>query len=375
MVFLDRPAESLDELFDREREVAQLASAVKDRAAVLVVGFRRAGKTSLVKAATGGGPRVYIDVRAFEDRGYVTYDDFLTLLSKSLAPLLPRYKRLGELLKGVRGVNVAGVGVEFERGREAPRFVELLEALDRLGEERGERVVLILDEAQELAKMRGRTLLPVLAYAYDNLRHLSIVYTGSKVGLLARFLRLSDPESPLFGRYLERIEVAPFSRDLSLRYLEEGFAAAGVKVENKILEEAVDVFDGIVGWLAHFGLRALRSPQTAVQETLSYAVQVAESEFCRFVEYMGSQRYVYVVKLAAHGARWSEVKRYLAAVEGRRITDAEVTKLLKNLVDYGFLEKRGDLYAVADPVLRRAAAELKCRTTRAPWTSALTPPC
>ncbi|MEZ0319499.1 MAG: hypothetical protein ABWK05_05865 [Pyrobaculum sp.] len=116
-----------------------------------------------------------------------------------------------------------------------------------------------------------------------------------------------------------------------------------------------------MGWLSYFGLRALRSPQTAVQEALSYAVRVAEAEFCRFVEYTGSQRYVHVVKIAAHGARWSEVKRYLAAVEGRSVTDVEVTKLLKNLVDYGFLEKRGDLYVVADPVLRRAAAELRCR--------------
>lgn len=245
MVFLDRPAESVEELFDREREVAQLTSAARDRAAVLVVGFRRVGKTSLVKAATSKSLRVYVDVRAFEDRGYVTYDDFLSLLSKSLAPLLPRYKRLGELLKSVRGVSVAGISVEFERGRNAPRLAELLEALDRLGEERGERVVLILDEAQELAKMRGRTILPVLAYAYDNLRHLSIVYTG--LGLLSRFLRLGDPESPLFGRYLERIEVAPFSRDLSLRYLEEGFAAAGAKIEREMLEEAVEVFDGLWG--------------------------------------------------------------------------------------------------------------------------------
>ena len=63
---------------------------------------------------------------------------------------------------------------------------------------------------------------------------------------------------------------------------------------------------------------------------------------------------------AAGGARWSDVKRLLQAEEGRPISDSEVTKLLRNLVDYGFLEKRGELYAVPDPVLRRSLRDIQC---------------
>lgn len=360
-MFLERPAETLEELFDREREVSELLSAVKNRAAVLVVGMRRVGKTSIIKAATRDALRIYVDVRAFEDKGHIAYDDFLALFSKALSSITPLYRRAVELLKSVKGVSAAGARVEFERGGKAPRLADLLEALDRLGEERGEKVLLILDEAQELVKMRGRSLLPVLAYAYDNLRHLTVVYSGSKAGLLNRFLKLDEPESPLFGRYLERIDVGPFTREASLKYLEEGFAAAGASVERRLLEEAVDVFDGVVGWLAYFGLKALRNPDNALQEALAYAMRMAESEFCKFVKYAGSPRYVHVLKLAAKGARWSEVKRFLTAAEGREVTDGEVTKLLRNLVDYGFLEKRGELYVVADPVLRRAAPGIKCR--------------
>jgi AAA+ ATPase superfamily predicted ATPase len=62
----------------------------------------------------------------------------------------------------------------------------------------------------------------------------------------------------------------------------------------------------------------------------------------------------------AGGARWSDVKRLLQAEKGRPISDSEVTKLLRNLVDYGFLEKRGELYAVPAPVLRRALRDIQC---------------
>ncbi len=360
-MFMDRPAERPGELFDREGELGALLRALRDRAAVLVVGMRRVGKTSLLRAATHGMSRAYVDARALEERRHVSYADLLEALRGALREVLPLHRRLGELLATVRGVQVAGVEVRFQQGRGAPRLVDLLEALDRWGEERGERAVLVLDEAQELVKLRGRDILPALAYAYDNLRHLTIVYSGSKAGLLHRFLRLDDPESPLFGRYMERIDVAPFPRELAVRYLEEGFAAAGTRPDRRLIEDAVEALDGVVGWLAHFGLRALSRPDTALEETLHHAERLAASEFCHFVEAMGTHRYIHVARLMATGARWSDVKRYLTALEGRPITDGEVTKLVRNLVDYGFAEKKGDVYTLADPALRRVLPRIKCR--------------
>jgi len=54
------------------------------------------------------------------------------------------------------------------------------------------------------------------------------------------------------------------------------------------------------------------------------------------------------------------VRRFLQAEEGRPISDSEVTKLLRNLVDYGFLEKQGDRYIILDPILRAAIQNIQC---------------
>ncbi|MEM1621070.1 MAG: hypothetical protein QW536_03780 [Metallosphaera sp.] len=44
--------------------------------------------------------------------------------------------------------------------------------------------MVVIDEAQELRKVRGVNLLPSLAYAYDNLRNVKFILGGSEMGLL-----------------------------------------------------------------------------------------------------------------------------------------------------------------------------------------------
>jgi len=83
MLFLDRPAEKPEELFDREEELEQLRRAVESRRLTLVVGMRRVGKTSVVKAGTYGMARIYIDARAFEERPYISYGDCWRLCVES----------------------------------------------------------------------------------------------------------------------------------------------------------------------------------------------------------------------------------------------------------------------------------------------------
>ncbi|BDR93403.1 hypothetical protein [Vulcanisaeta souniana] len=50
-----------------------------------MIGFRRVGKTSLVKAATKDMVRIYIDARRLEGMSYITIRNFLNELAKSLS--------------------------------------------------------------------------------------------------------------------------------------------------------------------------------------------------------------------------------------------------------------------------------------------------
>ena len=364
MPFFDRPVEKPEELFDREEELGALRRAVNSYAITVVVGFRRVGKTSLIKAATHGMPRIYVDVRKFESFQYMTYDMFLDELRKSVVSFLSFDKRVLDYIKAVKGVRVFGIELEFSYGRARPLLTSILEALDSWARDRGTRLVVVIDEAQELTKLRGYNIIPAIAYAYDNLRNISFVFAGSKIGLLYKFLKVQDPASPLYGRYMERIELKPLSREKAVEFLRKGLEEYGIKVSEEFLERAVEKLNGIIGWLSYLGLRVVGKGNASlhtIDEVLEEASKIAISEFCNFVNAMGSKRYIEIVKaVGSEGATWSEVKRYLELKLGTKIYDSELARLLKNLIDNGFVEKRDNTYTIPDPILRYATKAIRC---------------
>ncbi|MCS4540959.1 MAG: transposase [Euryarchaeota archaeon] len=53
-------------------------------------------------------------------------------------------------------------------------------------------------------------------------------------------------------------------------------------------------------------------------------------------------------------AKWSEIKNYLEAKEGRTLTVHVLANLLRNFVNSGFIEKENDFYYISDPILTQA---------------------
>ncbi len=332
-------------------------------AITVVVGVRRVGKTSLVKASTHDLPRIYLDVRKFEESRYITYGMFLEELRKALNVFASMDRKIVEHLKAVKGLKILGVEVEFSLDRSRPLLTSILESLDRWAGDRGEKLVIVIDEAQELIRMRGYSILPAIAYAYDNLRNISFIFAGSKIGLLYRFLRVEDPSSPLYGRYMERVELKPLDKEKSMEFLRKGFEEHGIRVEETFIEEAVEKLDGVIGWLSYLGLKVVSRgvSRTIIDDVVEEASKIVANEFCKFVDAMGSKRYVEIIRaINREGATWSEIRRYLEIRLGTKIYDSELARLLRNLIDNGFIEKRDDLYIIPDPILRQASRNILC---------------
>ncbi len=355
MYFDPRPKTSRGDLFDREAEV----EAVKALRApiTLVLGLRRSGKSSviLVAASELSHPVVYIDARKFEAEPYLTFKHVSEALGEALAQPMRRFPKLGDYLKHIKGISVAGFEVKIS-WRERGSLAEILEALNRWADDTGKKAVVVIDEAQELVKLRGYDLLKLLAYSYDNLRNVHFIMSGSKMGLLKKFLKLEDAESPLYGRYMEAVELRPFTLDEAEAFLEEGCRQYGVDPPDA--ERVYRAVGGLPGWLTYFGYTyvSVRNEEESIRRTISYAVELIRQEFAHFLEgrWAAERRYQVIMEAAAECAAWSELKRAVEAAEGRHINDAEITRLVRNLVDYGFLEKRGDVYCPPDPLISTA---------------------
>jgi len=362
MLFDERPKERLRDFYDREEELKSLYELIKScKPLILVLGLRRTGKTSLVKVALNevNIPYILVDCRVFEERIAITSRDFIRAFERSLNYLTKKRNKIMNYLRIIKGVSITGLRVEFRwNSRERVSLVEVLEALNQYGEDEDRCVVVALDEAQELSKLRGINVLSILGYAYDNLKRISFILTGSKIGLLYRFMRVDDPTSPIYGRVRYEVFLKNFSKEKSLDFLKRGFEQAGMKVESRILEEAVDKLDGVVGWLTYFGTLSLRygASSKTIKRTLEEGSKLALQELKNFLKLrpIAEARYKLILKrIAQEECSWRDIKSYIEMKLGM-ISDSNLALLLKQLLDVGFIEKRGRTYAIADPILRYA---------------------
>lgn len=365
--FDERPKRSREDLYGREGELSSLLGGI-DRGTplILLLGLRRTGKTSLLLTALSEleHPSLYLDFRVLEEKVSASPEDLYRLLKEGMSGAMGKERTLVDYLRGVKGVKIAGMEIDFGwRGEERVSLVSLLRTLEDWAARRGKRFVLALDEAQELRKLKGLRFLPVLAYAYDHLPHLTFILSGSQMGLLHRFLRLEDPSSPLYGRPCLEIRLDNFPKEKALEFLRKGFEQAGKEVPENLLRYAVERLDGIPGWLTYFGVEALRRgarPQT-VETVMEKGGRLVREELEKFLRERGvaRRRYVLILKRLAEGkGRWGEIKNYVESKEGRTLSDRILAHLLQNLLDGGLVLKREEEYFLPDPVLARAVRDL-----------------
>lgn len=340
MYFDPEPKRRKDDFFNMEREMESFLRALSSSKLIIVTGLRRYGKTSLILTGLNeaGVDYVFLDCRLLPS-GVISVGDLMTLLEEELG----KKSWAGKLLERVEGIRIGDFGIRFRRVKRET-LIEVIRML--------EGKVLVIDEAQELRRSNLR-FDSILAYAFDHL-DLRIVVSGSSVGTLYGFLGIDDPSSPLFGRPYVEIKVRKLERREAEEFLSRGFEMEGMKVPERVLEEAVERFGGIIGWLTHFGFSMARGGKS-MEEIFEDASKLAarEVENALLLYGIARPRYVEALKVVAtlHRARWSDVKRGIEAKLGK-IPNNTLSAILRNLVNLGFMDKEGEFYSIADPVLR-----------------------
>ena len=132
---------------------------------ILVLGIRRIGKTSLLKSFLENWNGIYVDLRGVSTLSLL-YERISDGLSNSIG-------KLKKVLMGIRGIRIYGLEVELKwRGLDSISITGLLEELNR----KGEKLVLIFDEAQEVRGPLSTKIKPAIAYTYDHLENITRKY-------------------------------------------------------------------------------------------------------------------------------------------------------------------------------------------------------
>jgi AAA+ ATPase superfamily predicted ATPase len=357
MLFDPRPKERREDLFDREKEIEELKESISRQPMTLLLGIRRIGKTSVLKVALNelNAPYLYLDLRSLEDYSRAS---LYRLLSEAFSGILPKWKRLKEFLKNVKGVSVYGFSVEFDWKEKSLSLSEILGTLNRFAVETEKGFMAVaFDEAQIFRSFSGGKgridFGRILVYAYDNLSNLRLILTGSEAGLLFDALKLEDPSSPLYGRYVKIIRLERFDGEKSIDFLRKGFEELKIDVDEEMLHEVCKRVDGIAGWLTYFGCSFYESRKTGkevLDEVTERALKLVKEELEKV--FGKSRYYQLVLKAVSIGMdSWSGIKKAVEAWLGKPLHNAQISRIIENLIDLGLLEKAGDRYLIPDPLV------------------------
>jgi len=248
---------ALDDAFtDREDDVRELASDMRNGQNVLVYAPRRYGKSSLVLRAAQ---------EAMRRRALVGYCDLMKTPTKErLAAALAKtiyadiaslagqaFERAADLFRGLRVVPTMEVDpidgtlrFTFQAGRRKgdidDTIERLLELLGELAEERKRRVVIVFDEFQEILAL-DRQFPNLLRAVFQAQPEVSHVYLGSKRHLLERIF--NDRNEP-FWRSAKQLEIGLIAPAKFARFVRERFEATGKRVTDDALARLLAITRG-----------------------------------------------------------------------------------------------------------------------------------
>ncbi|MFP3310775.1 MAG: ATP-binding protein [Caldivirga sp.] len=362
MLFDTRPKTERKDFFDREKEIEELKDVILHKDFGAVLGIRRIGKTSLVKVTLNelhDYVTLTINLGRLGSKKSYPMESFSRLFLEGAMEVLRKYtfagrvskiiaNRLGVNPEDILELNWAKVGVKL-REFKTEDVNEVIRALNSIAKDNKKELVVFIDEVQNVKKVKGFDIGSFLHDIYEWCENTIVIVSGSFIGVAEEVLNQVEEERPFYGRRFFRIKLERFDENKSREFLRRGFEEEGVKVDEKIIDEAVKLFDGIPGWLALFGrsysYSVKHSHPIDVKVVVKEAAKQVSKEFTRFLINSNSpKRYAEIIlSLSRLGNRASltEIRDVMNSLYRENIGDSRLYELLDTLVSYGFVLKTG----------------------------------
>jgi uncharacterized protein len=279
------------DLVDRQEEIATCVRTVQNRERLFLIGPRRYGKTSILKAASetlhGQGAIVF----RYSAEAYPTIEMLVSRLVADATEKLAggrekaseKVRKFFARLRPEVTFNLterswsATLGVSSGTPHEQTQLlVDGLAGVERLAAEASAPVGIMLDEFQHLIELGGRSAEGQLRSAVQQHASLGYIFAGSKTRML---IEMTTEASRPFYRLGERLFVGPVPRGDFHNFLHHGFVRAGLKVGEGALEAVLDLAEEVpynVQMLAHACWHELALGRRGATLTVAVVRQVLE---------------------------------------------------------------------------------------------------
>jgi len=244
---------ALDEAFtDRRRELKELMADARNGQNVVLFAPRRFGKSSLVRQVATRLVRAHILVAQVDLMRTPSKERLAEALARTIhEDVASRLFRTRERLRVFAGLRLTptvtldpidgSVSFTFAPGAE-PADVDatlerLLELPAQLAAERGRRVVLILDEFQEITDI-DPDLPGLMRSIFQEQRDVSHIYLGSRRHMMERIF--NDENEP-FWRSAKQMELGPIPAKDFAGYIAEQFERTGRRCAPETIDQVLRI--------------------------------------------------------------------------------------------------------------------------------------
>ncbi|WP_297421176.1 ATP-binding protein [Thermococcus sp.] len=354
-MFEVRPITDEKNLYGRRHKEAlkQLKENVEERTFTAILGPRRVGKTSIIRVFLNKYKYryIYYDLSPFMGKQGISYTELTPAIMNIEVKELSYHAQLnlGLVRLDVKPEN----GVQFQNA-----LINLFRELNA----KYDTLLVIIDEAQVMPRIRGINMPGLLQLISNTMDNTTVIMTGSMPGLLEKILSPSASQ-PMFARYVDRIYIPRWTPEESIGYLKKGLREAKVPYTRAELEEAVEELSNVPGFLAYYGRQRVGGMgyDEALIEASSYAVGVWEQDLEAFLNIYSTKAYVTTLWVLAQ-SKFGLTRTEIAGEVLRReeVSDRSLTRILKNLVLSGMIEhskKRGK-YRIAENPLAKAVQNI-----------------
>lgn len=359
---------ALDDLFtDRDAEIADLCADARNGQDVVVIAPRRYGKTSLVwRVAQELGRQdvlvAQVDLMRTPTKEKLAEKLAETIYEQLATPLLRARERL-KVFSGLRITPTAQVNpddgtLRFSFGARMldsdidATLESLLDLPARLAADRGRRVVLVLDEFQEITEI-DPGLVKLMRAVFQTQTDVCHLYLGSKRHMMQRIF--NDVNEP-FWRSAKQLHLGPIPPAAFIAFAQQAFRDTGRRLTDDAAERVVARTGGhpyATQELLYFLWQATPAQSDADEDTVDRALtDVLRSEHAHFSllwERLAPTQRAVLLALCLEPGR--PLTRAYQARHGLP-PSTTVQKALDALIRAEVVERRGrGDYVVAEPFL------------------------
>lgn len=348
---------------NRKQETDLLIENIKSGKHTLLMGTRRFGKSSLALHALEQSKITYVEIDFYMARNEKVIESYILngiieIIGKSLGPidqLITTIKRFVKHLKPKLDIGTATLKLELTTDADtdpATNVKEGLLLLEKLLEEKGKQVVLLMDEFQNVGVIaKGSGIEGAIRHVAQKTKYLTFIFSGSNRKLLKKMFE--DDTRPLYKlcwkMELERISEEHYQTHL-LKAAKIGWNALLGKREIEEILMLTERHPFYVNKLCDKLWTYFKKPPS-LDEIKNVWIEIVEEEKSDAIKEISllSLGQKSVLLNIARGVNKMTKKESLDELE---MVSSSVMVALEGLEEKDIIEKKDDQYQIINPIVR-----------------------